>query len=85
TVSRNVQLDGWMLRPELSAHYRYRLGNAAVVRGELAGETWSQPGATGRRGEGGYGLGLELSKNRFRARAEAGDDGAVNLNLGVRW
>ncbi|HEY1029000.1 MAG TPA: hypothetical protein VGE28_15420, partial [Pseudomonas sp.] len=83
--SRSFQLDGWLLRPELSAEYRRLLGSLDSVRVEYAGDTWRQPGASRKRGSGGFGLGLEVRRSIARARAEIGDDGAVNLNLSLSW
>ncbi len=84
-LSRSFQLDGWLLRPELSAEYRRLLGSLDSVRVEYAGDTWRQPGASRKRGSGGFGLGLEVRRSIARARAEIGDDGTVNLKFGVSW
>jgi len=84
-LSRNFQLEGWMLKPELSAQYQYRLSNPESVKVAYDDTSWRQPGATDKRGGAGFGLGLEVRKSLMRAKAEVGDDGAVNLSLGVSW
>ncbi len=84
-LSRNFQLEGWMLKPELSAQYQYRLSSPESVKVAYDDTSWRQPGATDKRGGAGFGLGLEVRKSLMRAKAEVADDGAVNLSLGVSW
>ncbi len=85
SLSRSFQFDDWTLAPELSAQYRRHLGGLDSVTVEHAGDTWRQPGASGKRSDGGFGAGFEVRKSLMRGKVEVGDDRSVSLNIGLSW